>query len=196
MNVMPTNTSAIRRDLRRRDWFMAFPFEQWPSGPWISCLQDGDSYLLRPNVGGNRPADGMRTEDHGMYRRVRLTVILGPHRSNKLPEVRRLPPRSEVVASSTTSMATPSSPGKDMSGSNAELSKLPSDLPLCFGRKDIFDNVLAVHSFDRVGMNCERAILVNVANVGVVRPKGKNLLQFKRSFFEPPLRSTGSEPVL
>jgi hypothetical protein len=35
---------------------MAFPFEQWPSGPWISCLQDGDSYLLRPNVEGNRRA--------------------------------------------------------------------------------------------------------------------------------------------
>ena len=139
---------------------------------------------LTLKVTGARRADDRQKE--GRNRRVRLTVILGPHRSNKLPEVRRLPPRSEVVASSTTSMATPSSPGKDMSGSNAELSKLPSDLPLCFGRKDTFDNVLAVHSFDRVGMNCERAILVNVANVGVVRPKGKNLLQFKRSFFERP----------
>ena len=32
---------------------------------------------MRANVGGNRPADEMRTEDQGMCRRVRLTVRLG-----------------------------------------------------------------------------------------------------------------------
>jgi hypothetical protein len=30
-----------------------------------------------PNVGGNRPADEMRTEDQSMCRRVRLTERLG-----------------------------------------------------------------------------------------------------------------------
>jgi hypothetical protein len=30
-----------------------------------------------PNVGGNRRADEMRTEDQGVCRRVRLTVRLG-----------------------------------------------------------------------------------------------------------------------
>ena len=33
--------------------------------------------LTTPNVEGNRPADGMRTEDQSMCRRVRLTVRLG-----------------------------------------------------------------------------------------------------------------------
>jgi hypothetical protein len=41
------------------------------------CTLVASATALRPNVEGNRPADGMQTEDQSMCRRVRLTVRLG-----------------------------------------------------------------------------------------------------------------------